>query len=82
MPKASAPSAPCVEVWRVAADQGDAGLAQALLRADDMDDALSRVAEVEQRDAGLVAVASVMLVQQPPVVGIGHVLRCGCRVST
>ena len=28
MPKASAPTAPCVEVWRIAADDGHAGQAR------------------------------------------------------
>ena len=37
----------------VAAHQGHAGLADALLRADDMDDALTLVAEIEQGDAAL-----------------------------
>ena len=47
MPKASAPSAPWVEVWRIAAHQGEARLGQALLGTDDVDDALARVAQVE-----------------------------------
>ena len=66
----------------VAAHQGQAGLADALLRADDMDDALTLVAEIEQGDAALVALVVISL-DQPAVIGIG---RCpcadGCRVNT
>ena len=38
MPRPSAPNAPCVAVWRIAAHHRHAGLRQALLGADDMDD--------------------------------------------
>ena len=58
MPNASAPNAPCVEVWRVAADDGHARLGQAELRADDVHDALLDVAERVQPDAELRAVAA------------------------
>ena len=40
----------------VAADHDHAGLAQALLRPDDMHDALPAVVEAEQRDAGVARV--------------------------
>ena len=43
MPKASAPSAPCVLVWRVAADDRHARQRDALFRADDVHDALARI---------------------------------------
>ena len=58
MPKAIAPNAPCVEVWRVAADDRHAGLGQAELRADDVHDALLDVAERVQPDAELLGVAA------------------------
>jgi hypothetical protein len=51
MPKARAPDAPCVEGVAVAADDGDAGLCQALLRPHHMDDALARVAQAEHGNA-------------------------------
>ena len=44
MPNASAPIAPCVRGVAVAADDGHARQADALLRPDDVDDALPRVA--------------------------------------
>ena len=47
----------------VAADQGEAGLGDALLRADDMGDALPLVAEVEQGDAALGRVGADLLDQ-------------------
>ena len=50
MPKASAPSAPWVEVW-LSPQTSQAGLGDALLRADDMGDALTRVAEIEELEA-------------------------------
>ena len=53
MPNAIAPNAPCVEVWRVAADDRHAGLGQTELRADDVHDALLDVAERVQPDAEL-----------------------------
>ena len=56
MPKASAPNAPWVEVWRIAADDGHAGQGEALLGTDDVHDALADVVDVEQRDAELAAV--------------------------
>ena len=56
MPNASAPKAPWVEVWRVAADHGGAGLGQAQLRAHDVDDALLDVAQRVQPYAEVGAV--------------------------
>ena len=58
MPNASAPNAPCVLVWRVAADDRHAGLGEPELRADDVDDALVEVAERVQADAELLGVAA------------------------
>ena len=52
MPKASAPSAPWVEVWLSPQTMQHARQAQALLGADHMDDALARVVEAEEADAG------------------------------
>ncbi len=43
MPCASAPKAPWVEVWAVAADDRHAGEGEALFRSDDMDDALTAI---------------------------------------
>ena len=57
MPNASAPNAPWVEVWRVAADDGHARLGEPELRADDVHDALLGVAQRVQPDAELRAVA-------------------------
>ena len=57
MPNASAPNAPCVAVWRVAADDRHARLGDAELGADDVDDALAVGAERVERDAELGAVA-------------------------
>ena len=57
MPKASAPKAPCVAVWRVAADDRHARLGDAQLRADHVHDALALGAERVERDAELLAVA-------------------------
>ena len=56
MPCASAPNAPCVEVWRVAADDGHAGQRKALLRPDDVDDALPLVEGVVIFDAEIAGV--------------------------
>ncbi len=53
MPKASAPSAPCVEVCESPQTRVRPGWRHALLGPDDMDDALPLVAEVEQGDAAL-----------------------------
>ena len=53
MPKARAPNAPCVEVWRVAADDGLARLRDAELGPDDVHDAAAAVLQVEQLDAEL-----------------------------
>ena len=49
MPKARAPSAPWVEVWQIAADDGHARQRGAKLGADDVHDAL---AHIEHRDVG------------------------------
>ncbi len=65
MPKASAPNAPWVEVWRVAAHDGHAGLGQAQLRADDVHDALLDVAQRVQPDAELRGVAAQCLDLRP-----------------
>ena len=56
IPNASAPNAPCVLVWRVAAHDGHPRLGQAELRTDDVDDALAGVADAVERDAELGAV--------------------------
>ena len=56
MPCASAPNAPCVEVWLIAADDGRAGEGEALLRADDVNDALAVVELAEIVDAELARV--------------------------
>ena len=57
MPNASAPNAPWVAVWRVAADDRHARLGDAELRADDVHDPLAVGAERVERDAELGAVA-------------------------
>ena len=56
MPKASAPNAPCVDGVRVAADDGHAGLGDAELGADDVDDALLARVDVVELDAEVGAV--------------------------
>ncbi len=56
MPYASAPKAPWVEVWRVAANERRAGQREALLRADDVADALTAVVLVEVFDAEIARV--------------------------
>ena len=48
MPKAKAPKAPCVEVWLSPQTISRPGQGQTLFRADDMDDALARIAQAEQ----------------------------------
>jgi hypothetical protein len=53
MPNASAPNGPVRGGVAVAADDGHAGQRAALLGADDVDDALVRVAHREVRDAEL-----------------------------
>ena len=58
MPKASAPKAPCVEVWLSPQTIGHAGLGEAELRADDVHDALLGVAHRVEADAELLAVAA------------------------
>ena len=58
MPNAIAPNAPWVEVWLVAADDGDARHREPELRADDVDDALLLVAERVQAHAELLGVAA------------------------
>ena len=56
IPNASAPNAPWVRGVRVAADDGHPGLGQSELRADDVDDALSGIADAVERDPELGAV--------------------------
>ena len=56
MPNASAPKAPCVEVWRVAADDRHARLRDAQLGADHVDDALAVRAQRVDRHSELGAV--------------------------
>ena len=58
MPKASAPNAPWVDGVAVAADDGHARLGAALLRADDVDDALIVARHVVELDAELAAVGA------------------------
>ena len=57
MPKASAPKAPCVEVWLSPQTIVMPGWVTPELGADDVDDALARAAQREERDAELGAVA-------------------------
>ena len=56
MPKASAPKAPWVRGVRVAADDGHAGLGDAELGSDDVDDALVARVDVVKLDAEVGAV--------------------------
>ena len=58
MPCASAPKAPCVEVWLIAADDRGAGQRQALLGADDVHDALAVIVLAEIFDAEFLGVLS------------------------
>ena len=74
MPKASAPNAPCVEVWRVAAHERDAGQRQPLLGADDVHDALARLPAAEEGDAETPGV-TVQIRHHGPDLGVGDLPR-------
>jgi len=65
MPKASAPSAPCVAVVRVAAHDSHARQGEALLGSDHMDDALARIVQAKLGDAELGAIGVQRLQLQP-----------------
>ena len=67
MPKASAPKAPCVEVWLSPHTISMPGCVEALLRSDDVHDALARVAEAEHGDARLLRVARQVLHHAAPL---------------
>ena len=56
MPKASAPNAPCVEVWLSPQTMVMPGLRDAQLRADDVDDALIFAVHVEEAHADFAAI--------------------------
>lgn len=58
MPNASAPKAPCVEVWLSPQTTVMPGCVRPSLRADDVDDALVGVTHRVEADAELVAVAA------------------------
>ena len=81
MPNAIAPNAPWVAVWRVAAGDGRARLGDALLRADDVDDALLAAAEVEIGDAEVLRVLAQLLRSSPRRAGRRRAPP-GCRSGT
>ena len=76
MPKASAPNAPWVAVWRVAAHDGHARQGAALLRADDVHDALVGIAHREVGDAELGGVRAQRLDLLAPRSGRRSAGRC------
>ncbi len=65
MPKARAPKAPWVEVWLSPQTMVGAGQGEALLRADDVHDALPLVVETEVADAEAARVVGQRLHLQP-----------------